>query len=150
MTGVQTCALPIYGRRIAYRAVATDDRPTLILASAPLEDARKAALFWLAGLYGLLAVGLLTTGCVGATDLVRALANDPPLLLADEPSGNLDNQTAAGLHELFFRLRDERELAVVLVTHNRELARRADRVLWLQDGHLNPVSLSLAEQEVIP
>ncbi len=82
--------------------------------------------------------------------VARALANDPPLLLADEPSGNLDNQTAAGLHELFFRLRDERELAVVLVTHNRELARRADRVLWLQDGRLNPVSLSLAEQEAIP
>ncbi len=82
--------------------------------------------------------------------MARALANDPPLLLADEPSGNLDNQTAAGLHDLFFRLRDERELAVVLVTHNRELARRADRVLWLQDGRLNPVSLSLAEQEAIP
>ncbi len=82
--------------------------------------------------------------------VARALASDPLLLLADEPSGNLDYQTAAGLHDLFFRLREERQLAVVLVTHNRELARRADRVLWLQDGRLNPVSLSLAEQEAIP
>ncbi len=82
--------------------------------------------------------------------VARALANNPLLLLADEPSGNLDNQTAAGLHELFFRLRDERALAVVLVTHNRELARQADRVVWLQDGRLHPVSLSLAEQEAIP
>lgn len=80
--------------------------------------------------------------------VARALANDPLVLLADEPSGNLDNQTAAGLHDLFFRLRDEREFAVVLVTHNHELARRADRVLWLHDGSMKPVSL--AEHEAVP
>jgi lipoprotein-releasing system ATP-binding protein len=82
--------------------------------------------------------------------VARALANDPLVLLADEPSGNLDHQTAAGLHDLFFRLRDEREFAVVFVTHNRELARRADRILWLHDGRLNPVSLSLADPEAVP
>jgi lipoprotein-releasing system ATP-binding protein len=82
--------------------------------------------------------------------VARALANDPLVLLADEPSGNLDNQTAAGLHDLFFRLRDEREFAVVLVTHNRGLARRADRILWLNDGQLNPVSLSTEEHEAVP
>jgi lipoprotein-releasing system ATP-binding protein len=82
--------------------------------------------------------------------VARALVSEPLVLLADEPSGNLDNQTAAGLHELFFRLRDEREFSVVLVTHNRELARRADRVLWLHDGRLHPVSLSLAEHEAVP
>jgi len=81
--------------------------------------------------------------------VARALATDPLVLLADEPSGNLDNQTATGLHDLFFRLRDEREFAVVLVTHNRELARRADRVLWLHDGLLHPVSLTTAEQEAV-
>jgi lipoprotein-releasing system ATP-binding protein len=81
--------------------------------------------------------------------VARALANDPLVLLADEPSGNLDNQTADGLHDLFFRLRDERDFAVVLVTHNREFARRADRVLWLHDGRLQPVSL-LADHEAIP
>jgi len=82
--------------------------------------------------------------------VARALANEPLVLLADEPSGNLDNQTAEGLHDLFFRLREERRLAVVLVTHNRELARRADRVLWLHDGRLDPVSLSTAEHEAVP
>ncbi|UCC72731.1 MAG: ABC transporter ATP-binding protein [Gemmatimonadota bacterium] len=80
--------------------------------------------------------------------VARALANDPLVLLADEPSGNLDNQTAEGLHSLLFQLRDERDFAVVLVTHNRELARRADRVLWLRDGKLHP--LSIADHEVIP
>jgi len=82
--------------------------------------------------------------------VARALATDPLILLADEPSGNLDNQTAAGLHDLFFRLRDEREFAVVLVTHNRELARRADRILWLHDGLLNPISLTMEEHEAVP
>lgn len=82
--------------------------------------------------------------------VARALVNNPLVLLADEPSGNLDYQTAAGLHDLFFRLRDEREFAVVLVTHNQELARRADRILWLQDGQLNPVSLSTVEHETVP
>jgi lipoprotein-releasing system ATP-binding protein len=82
--------------------------------------------------------------------VARALANDPLVLLADEPSGNLDNQTAEGLHDLFFRLRDERDFAVVLVTHNQELARRADRILWLQDGQLNPISLSTPEHEAVP
>ena len=82
--------------------------------------------------------------------VARALVCDPLVLLADEPSGNLDNQTAAGLHDLFFRLRDERDFAVVLVTHNRELARRADRILWWQDGVLNPLSLTMAEHEAVP
>jgi lipoprotein-releasing system ATP-binding protein len=82
--------------------------------------------------------------------VARALANDPLVLLADEPSGNLDNYTAAGLHDLFFRLRDEREFGVVLVTHNLQLARRADRILRLRDGLLNPVELSPAEHEAVP
>lgn len=82
--------------------------------------------------------------------VARALVNNPLVLLADEPSGNLDYQTAAGLHDLFFRLRDEREFAVVLVTHNQELARRADRILWLQDGRLNPISHLTVEHETVP
>jgi lipoprotein-releasing system ATP-binding protein len=70
--------------------------------------------------------------------VARALVNGPVLLLADEPSGNLDTQTSQGLHDLLFRLRDERNLSMVVVTHNRELARRADRILRLRDGVLVP------------
>lgn len=89
----------------------------------------------------------LSGGELQRVAVARALVNDPLVLLADEPSGNLDHQTAEGLHDLFFRLRDERDFAAVLVTHNRELARRADRVLKLYDGRLEPVPLSIAEQE---
>ncbi|HWZ28366.1 MAG TPA: ABC transporter ATP-binding protein [Gemmatimonadales bacterium] len=71
--------------------------------------------------------------------VARALVQDPALVLADEPSGNLDHANAEILHETFFRLAREFETAVVVVTHNRQLAARADRVLWLQDGRLDAV-----------
>ncbi|HTY04945.1 MAG TPA: ABC transporter ATP-binding protein [Gemmatimonadales bacterium] len=71
--------------------------------------------------------------------VARALVNDPALVLADEPSGNLDHANAEVLHETFFRLAREFETAVVVVTHNRQLAQRADRILWLEDGRLDAV-----------
>ncbi|HEX9705586.1 MAG TPA: ABC transporter ATP-binding protein [Gemmatimonadales bacterium] len=72
--------------------------------------------------------------------VARALVHDPTLVLADEPSGNLDHANSERLHELFFRLAREYETAMVIVTHNRQLAARADRILWLEDGRLNVVS----------
>jgi lipoprotein-releasing system ATP-binding protein len=72
--------------------------------------------------------------------VARALVHDPSLVLADEPSGNLDHANSERLHELFFRLAREYETAVIVVTHNRQLAARADRILWLEDGRLTVVS----------
>jgi lipoprotein-releasing system ATP-binding protein len=68
--------------------------------------------------------------------VARALVHDPSLVLADEPSGNLDHTSSEHLHELLFRLAREFETAIVIVTHNRQLAARADRILWLEDGRL--------------
>ena len=72
--------------------------------------------------------------------VARALVHDPSLVLADEPSGNLDHANADRLHEVFFRLAREYETAVVVVTHNRQLAGRADRILMLEDGRLAAVT----------
>jgi lipoprotein-releasing system ATP-binding protein len=72
--------------------------------------------------------------------VARALAADPVLVLADEPSGNLDAGNSERLHQLFARLSREFETALVVVTHNRSLAGRADRVLSLEDGRLVPLS----------
>jgi lipoprotein-releasing system ATP-binding protein len=69
--------------------------------------------------------------------VARALVNDPAVLLADEPSGNLDTRTSEHLHDLLFRLREERGLSMVLVTHNPELASRADRTFLLREGVLS-------------
>jgi lipoprotein-releasing system ATP-binding protein len=68
--------------------------------------------------------------------VARALVHDPSLVLADEPSGNLDHASSEHLHEMLFRLAREFETAIVIVTHNRQLAARADRILWLEDGRL--------------
>jgi lipoprotein-releasing system ATP-binding protein len=70
------------------------------------------------------------------TAVARALAMQPPLLLADEPSGNLDHHNAEALHDLFAELALEMALGLVVVTHNRSLAARARRVLLLEDGRL--------------
>jgi lipoprotein-releasing system ATP-binding protein len=75
------------------------------------------------------------------TAVARALAADPTVLLADEPSGNLDHLNSEKLHELFSELARELEIAMVVVTHNRSLAARADRVLQLEDAHLSQIGL---------
>lgn len=64
----------------------------------------------------------------------RALINNPKMIFADEPSGNLDTKNARELHELFFQLRDEFKQTFVIVTHNEELAQMADRSLVMRDG----------------
>ncbi len=66
--------------------------------------------------------------------VARALMNNPSIILADEPSGNLDTESAENLHQLFFKLRDEFGQTFVIVTHNEELAEMADRKLEMQDG----------------
>jgi lipoprotein-releasing system ATP-binding protein len=64
----------------------------------------------------------------------RALINEPSVVLADEPSGNLDTKNAKELHELFFKLREEFHQTFVIVTHNEDLANMADRKLTMKDG----------------
>jgi len=68
--------------------------------------------------------------------VARALVNNPGIILADEPSGNLDTESAENLHNLFFKLRDEFGQTFVIVTHNEELAEMADRKLVMQDGKI--------------
>ena len=68
------------------------------------------------------------------TAVARALINNPAIVLADEPSGNLDSQNARELHQLFFDLRSKFDQTFVVVTHNEELAKMTDRMLEIKDG----------------
>ncbi len=78
--------------------------------------------------------------------VARALVHEPAMILADEPTGNLDHQNSEMVADLLFRLARELETAVVIVTHNRHLAARADRVMALENGRL----MTVKEIEALP
>lgn len=78
--------------------------------------------------------GELSGGEQQRVAVARSLINDPAVVLADEPSGNLDSETSEELHQLFFDLRDKLEQTFIIVTHNNELADMADRKLTIKDG----------------
>jgi len=78
----------------------------------------------------------LSGGELQRTAVARALINNPSIVFADEPSGNLDSQNAEELHHLFFKLREELGRTFVIVTHNVSLAEMADRRLTIVDGQI--------------
>jgi putative ABC transport system ATP-binding protein len=78
----------------------------------------------------------LSVGQQQRVAIARALANDPVLLLADEPTGNLDSKSAIGIFELIEKLHRDRGMTVVLITHDDSLGQRADRTVRIQDGRL--------------
>lgn len=119
--------------------------PRLVAGDGREEARRRASrLLEQVGLGGRLAhrPAELSGGEQQRVAVARALVNEPPLLLADEPSGNLDVDTSERLHDLLFDMVEEHGSALVLVTHNRDLAGRAGRRLRLADGRLDPVRSS--------
>ena len=112
----------------------------LRIGGKPVRDARSQAeqLLSRVGLSGRMhhRPSELSGGEQQRTAVARALAADPAILLADEPSGNLDHANAQRLHDLVAQLARDLEIGMVVVTHNRSLAARADRALLLEDGRL--------------
>lgn len=114
-----------------------------LIGRRPLKELKKEAAEWLdfLGLSDRLAhkPNALSGGEQQRVAVARALINRPDVILADEPSGNLDSDSAHRLHQLFFELRDKFHQTFVIVTHNPQLADMADRKLTMKDGViLNP------------
>jgi putative ABC transport system ATP-binding protein len=85
--------------------------------------------------------------------LARALVNNPAILLADEPTGNLDSRTSVEVMEIFQQLNEERGITIVLVTHEADISRYPNRLLEFRDGHLRrdvPVTNRLIARDVLP
>ena len=106
----------------------------------PKKEAEKRALELL-GFLGLKnranhKPGELSGGEQQRIAVARSLINSPAVIFADEPSGNLDSESAENLHQLFFKLREEFDQTFVIVTHNEELADMADRKLTMVDGEI--------------
>lgn len=117
--------------------------PALVAGDSPaVARDRARALLSAVGLEARLAhsPSQLSGGEQQRVAVARALVNGPAAILADEPSGNLDTRTAADLHRLLLRLRDERGMALLVATHDANLARQADRILTLTDGRLRESS----------
>ena len=71
--------------------------------------------------------------------IARALMNDPAIILADEPTGNLDSKTGNEIIQLLSKINKERNTTIVMVTHNLELANKTDRIIWLRDGQIEKI-----------
>jgi lipoprotein-releasing system ATP-binding protein len=116
----------------------------LLVRGAPQAEAREASVERLAevGLADRAShrAGELSGGEQQRVALARALAGKPSVLLADEPTGNLDFRTGDMIFELLGRLQRKHELTSILVTHNNSFARRCDRILKLEGGVLVPVA----------
>jgi lipoprotein-releasing system ATP-binding protein len=80
--------------------------------------------------------GELSGGEQQRVALARALILEPKLILADEPTGNLDSKTSQQIHELFFRINEQRGTTIIVVTHNMSLAQSMPRVVTLKDGRV--------------
>lgn len=124
-TALENVMMPArIGRKQAGRGSAVRKRATDLLCEVGLKERLHFP------------VKLLSGGERQRVAIARALCNDPELILADEPSGNLDHKNSAAIHDLLLSAVAERGKTLILVTHDRELAQRCDRSLVLRDGAL--------------
>jgi putative ABC transport system ATP-binding protein len=123
LSAIENIQIPMLGRDSGRRE--REARARALLVEVGLEQRADAAPTTLSG------------GERQRVAIARALANEPPLLLADEPTGALDAETSEQILRLLLRLRDQRQMTVLLVTNDEVVSQQADRVLRLRDGKID-------------
>jgi putative ABC transport system ATP-binding protein len=123
LSAIENVQIPMLGRDSGRRE--REARARGLLAEVGLDQRAEAAPTTLSG------------GERQRVAIARALANEPPLLLADEPTGALDAETSEQILRLLLRLRDQRQMTVLLVTNDEVVSQQADRVLRLRDGKID-------------
>ena len=129
-TALENVAMPL--RVAGMGASAARTRAAVVLARVGLEERLHHR------------PGQLSGGEQQRCAVARAIVHAPKVLLADEPSGNLDHRHSRALHDLLAGLTSSLDTALIVATHNRDLAERADRVLWLEHGRLRPATAAEA------
>ncbi len=124
-TALENVAMPLWIRRLPKSiALACSER---VLADIGLKDRMHFLPSQLSG------------GERQRVAIARAIVGEPDCILADEPTGNLDEETASGVFTCFLRLARERSTAIVIVTHDKSIAKRCDRIIRLENGRIIPV-----------
>jgi putative ABC transport system ATP-binding protein len=123
LTALDNVVIPVLPRRMPFDKTA---RARELLVSVGLGDRIQSVPSRLSG------------GEQQRVAIARALINQPRLLLADEPTGNLDSKTATGIVQLLARLRHERGMTTLVATHDPEVTAYCERIIRLQDGHIVP------------
>jgi putative ABC transport system ATP-binding protein len=121
LSALDNVLAPVLPRRVAYDKTA---RARELLAVVGLDERRNAA------------PGKLSGGEQQRVAIARALIQEPTLLLADEPTGNLDSTTGDEILQLILELRAQRDMTVIIITHDHSIAARCERVITLADGHI--------------
>jgi putative ABC transport system ATP-binding protein/lipoprotein-releasing system ATP-binding protein len=119
LTALENVMSPLFGRKVPYNKV---ERAREVLESVGLKDKMNALPSQLSG------------GQQQRVAISRALVHEPDWLLADEPTGNLDTETGKTIFELLQKMNREKECGVIFVTHDSDLAEKADRIIEMQDG----------------
>lgn len=122
LTALENIQVPMFGR--GWKVSERVERARELIAAVGLTDRAKHL------------PKQLSVGQRQRIAIARSLANDPQLLLADEPTGNLDTVTAAGILELFETLHSQRKMTLITVTHSEEVALAAQRVIRMRDGRI--------------
>lgn len=133
LTALENVSLPLVFQKVARKA--REKKAASLLKAVGLGDRLRHRPSQMSG------------GQQQRVSIARAFIGDPPIIIADEPTGNLDTKTTAGIMKLITGIAREKKQTLVVVTHNREIAVYADEIIYLRDGNIEKIEKNIQERE---